>query len=343
MENSITSSDDEPPHSRLSVISPKSQYQTVKFLKTQKYRRSNVADLEIYVEHDITRAESLWNLFSPKNSLFDLWSFRLAFWQAYQHLPYFVVAKDKKINIGVIPLWYERDTKKYTWFGSYWHEDNNLWITSPKYIRPVLEHIPKGTILNSILPFLYRSKLLGFVPDEPKYVIDVYKFRSIEEYFLALPKRNRDKLKADYKRINKLSPKLIINRWSDFGTLIKLSQQRLVSIGEIPDTYDKRRLCTFRNIIKNSGELQEYEVKLLTIEIEGQIAAVDLICVYNNRYYSIRGGNDIKNFPGVGNYIHLMEIEDAIKLGKEKVDFLATDCNWKHKWTKPMALYKYVR
>ncbi|MDP3104737.1 MAG: hypothetical protein Q8M95_09035, partial [Candidatus Methanoperedens sp.] len=38
---------------------------------------------------DINRCFELWQEFSPQKSLFDTWEFRLAFYNGYQHQPYF--------------------------------------------------------------------------------------------------------------------------------------------------------------------------------------------------------------------------------------------------------------
>jgi len=47
-------------------------------------------DLTFRVETNLEKCRLLWNEFSPNESLFDLWDFRLAFWRGYQYQPYFI-------------------------------------------------------------------------------------------------------------------------------------------------------------------------------------------------------------------------------------------------------------
>ena len=48
---------------------------------------------------------------------------------------------------------------------------------------------------------------------------------------------------------------------------------------------------------------------------------------------------NISQFPGIGTYINLFQIQDAINLGCKKIDFLEGDYNWKSKFLTPVPLY----
>ncbi len=59
------------------------------------------------IVREIGRCRELWLRFSPLESLFDWWDYRLVFHRAYQAEPHFLlVAKDGR-ETGVVPL--ERD------------------------------------------------------------------------------------------------------------------------------------------------------------------------------------------------------------------------------------------
>ena len=47
----------------------------------------------------------------------------------------------------------------------------------------------------------------------------------------------------------------------------------------------------------------------------------------------------IYNFPGIGNYINLLEIDDACALGMKKIDFLQSALGWKNSWFQAQDLW----
>jgi hypothetical protein len=82
---------------------------------------------------------------------------------------------------------------------------------------------------------------------------------------------------------------------------------------------------------------------MVTVKIGGKIAGVDLICLFNNTYFTVKCGYDVIGFSGIGNFINLFEIDDAIKLGMKKIDFLQNNYQWKEKYFQPFPLLKYEK
>ncbi|MBD3279663.1 MAG: GNAT family N-acetyltransferase [Candidatus Pacebacteria bacterium] len=88
---------------------------------------------------------------------------------------------------------------------------------------------------------------------------------------------------------------------------------------------------------------QTYQLRMITVIINGQVAAVDLIAIFNQCYYPLKCAYDVQNFPGIGNYVNLLEIKDALALGMNKIDFLEMNYGWKDKWFTSVPLFKYQR
>jgi hypothetical protein len=292
---------------------------------------------------DINTCYRLWEEFSPKRTIFDTWEFRYAFYLGYKHQPYFILLKNQKENLGLLPLWYEEDKQKYFWFGSWWQEENSFFVKHPKYIPYLISASPSPLHLNAISPdsvYLLKNKI-KFQKDEAKYVLNVEGFKSHEDFLMTLKKNNRRNLRKDRNRIKKLKPKIIINKFSHFDNLVKLAKERFAKKGEETDWEDKRRIDTFRYVIRLRD--RSYKIRMVSIKIGNRIAGVDLNAIYNGTYYTLKCGYDVYRFPGIGNFMNLFEIDDAISLGLKRVDFLQNNYNWKSKYFPALPLLIYEK
>jgi CelD/BcsL family acetyltransferase involved in cellulose biosynthesis len=81
---------------------------------------------------------------------------------------------------------------------------------------------------------------------------------------------------------------------------------------------------------------------MLSMDIEGATAAVDLGCIYHSIYTVFLGGTDPR-FLGVSKVMNMHHIDFAFERRMKKVDFLCGDFHWKKLWhLDPEPLYKYV-
>lgn len=294
---------------------------------------------------DLERCFKLWKKFNPQKTLFDTWEFRLAFYNAYKYDPYFILLKKGRKIVGMLPLWYEtknfyeKNKIRYTWFGSDWQEEVRFFAKEMSYIPLLLSLAPSPLHLNAISePEVAEIKEpMGFKEDLAKYVLNLEGFNSLEDYLMNLKKKERRSLRKDKARIEKLNPKIIINRFSDLDSLIKLCRKRFKKDS---DWLDPRRVKAFQEFIKLGGT--SYQVRMITVEIGKRIAGVDLIAIFNNCYFVPKCGYDVERFPGIGNYLNMLDIEDAIKLGMKKVDLLQNNYHWKEKFftSVPLLLYE---
>jgi len=303
----------------------------------------------IKIVSDIKECEKLWREFSPNLTLFDTWEFRLAFYEAYKYKPYFLVLKKEEENLALLPLWYEdnnfydKSIKRYTWFGSDWQEENKFFAKSIDLIPVLLSLAPAPLYLNAISKDEIE-KLKGkieFKEDEPKYILNLKEFKNHEDYLMTLKKNTRRNLRKDRNRILKQKPEIVIDNFSDLEVLIKLAKKRFGEKGEDVDWDDPRRVETFKNVIKFSGK--SYKVRMIKVMVGGKEAGVDLICIFNKTYFAVKCGYNISEFSGIGNFFNLYEIDDAIKLGLEKIDFLQNNYQWKNKYFPPVPLYQYQK
>lgn len=325
-------------------------FQNLLTQKQQNYYHTNghsplLKNLQVRIISQIDNCYQLWKKFSPYSTLFDTWDFRLAFWKGYRYSPHFLILKSKLEDFALLPLWYEKNHKRYTWFGSSWQEENKFLVKNPLFIPLLLAISPSPLTLNAIsteLP-LWVEKVIKLKPDDPKYILNLGAIQSVDDYLATLKKKKRYNLKRDKKIIEAQNPKVVFDNFSDFDTLVNLSIKRFQEKGEDTDWENPERLETFRQVIKIGKSGKSYQVRMLTVIIGEKAVAVDLIALFNGCYYPLKCGYDIKNFPGIGNYVNLLEIEDAINLGMKKMDFLEIGYGWKDKWFEEVPLLQYEK
>jgi len=309
-------------------------------------KESSVSFLPLFRVEIVDRLKDcflLWEKFSPKRNLFDLWEFRYAFYLGYRYQPYFFVLKEAQKEVGLLPLWYNSQRKKFFWFGSDWQEEVSFYVKDKKYIKRLLEIAPSPLLLNAITKEGIED-LISSLPlqkDEPKYILNLKNFKNHEDFLKTLKKNARRNLRKDRNRILKQNPTIIFDDFSYFPKLIEISKKRFAKKGQETDWKDPRIITTFEKVISLSGK--SYKARMIAVKIKGEIAGVDLIALYNKTYFCLKCGYDVENFPGVGNFVNLLEIDDAIKLGMEKIDFLQNSYQWKEKYFTPLELFKFEK
>jgi hypothetical protein len=340
------STDEQPPGKQ--IISPLISRIDSKFPITND-ENSNPVDLinlRVRIETNIHACELLWNQFSPNQSLFDLWDFRYAFWKGYKHKPHFYCLENNYGIQAVLPLWYEKKDNQFSWFGSYWQEDNKFFIKHPSLIPMLLQLAPSNTTLNAISPYFLGESLenINFIKDDPKYTLSIDGWNSIDTMLVSLNKKHRYNLKRDYRLISELSPEIIIDEYNDFDILRKLSTRRFKQFGNNFSAWAcPNRVKTFKAIIDIGRSCTSFSTRMITVKIGGVVAGVDLVALYNGCYYPLVCGYNVNLFSGIGNYFTWIEIEDAIKLGMKKIDVLEGNYGWKDKWFTTSPLLKYTK
>ena len=286
---------------------------------------------------------ALFKKFSPEKNLFETWEFRQAFYQAYRHQPYFLVLRNNHQDLALLPLWYDQDKKRYTWFGSDWQEEVSFFSTDPSFIPLLLSAAPSPLYLNAIDKASVTSLLdqIDFKDDAPKYILRLENFKNHEDFLMSLKKNRRHGMRKDWKRIQSQNPEITINNFNDIDQLISLAKKRFADKGQRADWEDPRRIATFKEIIRLKDK--SYRTRMITIKINGIVAGVDLICLYQDTYFAVKCGYNVSQFSGIGNFMNLFEINDALELGMKKIDFLQNNYEWKEGLFESLPLVRYEK
>lgn len=348
VQNQITDSDKPPGQQLENLAAIKTPVSFETYLKKEAFllRKSlfpqEEKNIQVQVITNINTCKNLFNEFSPQDSIFSTWDFRYAWYLGYKYHPCFFVIYLEKKPIGLLPLWYEHDKNQFRWFGSWWMEDNSFWVFNKKYIPLLLSACPPRTYLNAIsLETPGLAPLLNLKKEqEQKFILNLKNIKTLDDYLSRLKKKKRYNLKRDYKIINEQKIKIIINRFSDIEAFFALSIKRFKQKGDESDCISPKRREVFRQMIKQA---KSYKPRMITTEINNEIASVDIVFLYKNTYTAPRGSNNIEKFPGIGNFMILYQIKEALKMGCKKIDFLQVSYDYKEKLFENKPFYEFTK
>lgn len=293
--------------------------------------------IEIKIISDLEEAKKLWNLLSPEETIYDLWDFRYTYYQANRAPLNFQAAYDDGRLVALLPLQFSVEYNCWEFFAEEFVEDNRLFFL-PGY--------------ENIIPDLYNNlngkvKIYDLVGDEPYtkkmpledyvYYLDLKNISSLGDYLKILSPKKRRNFSRDFRILEAQGDiKIVYNRFSDFDKLFSLNHNRF---GEESYLKEEQIKKVHRDLLK-----MPYEWQMISLEVNGESAAVSLAVVYKGTYYYLNSGADFLKFPESGNYLNRLNLERAINLRALVFNVGLGDCGWKKRWsfsTNPQ--YKYVK
>ncbi|MFH1565573.1 MAG: GNAT family N-acetyltransferase [bacterium] len=332
-----TNTELEPPGKDVIIENLRSPVPPELIIEIPTLNKLNKKGIIVKVESDLDACKEIFEAYSPKNNLFDTWGFRYAFFIGYKNLPIFITFEKLNEVIGVLPLWFEAEKKELRWFGSWWQEGNTFWFKDLKCLKSVLGKFNYKVLLNALQVDSKVAKMFKLEKDDPKYQLNLEEYPTQESFLQRFTAKKRYNLKRDAKIILSKNPRTVYNRFTDMERMFDLSIRRFESRDGSPFEKEARK-GAFREILKQAGE---YEVRMLSTEIDNEIVGVDLVAVYKNTCYALQGAYDLEKHPGLGNYSNLLIMDDARKVGAKIIDFLEVSYDWKESWFDPIKLYQY--
>jgi len=283
--------------------------------------------VELTLVQDPAECRQLWNRWSPRASLYDLWEYRLPFLEVYGFTLAFAHIKEGNDELGLLPLWFHPQQKRYMWFGDVgdefnWQEDTTFWLQDSALVPKVLEMLPRPVILTDLTPT--AAAQIGSSPQlragNPKSVLPLNGLSSVEDYLTSLPRKLRQNTRRDQRRIDAAGILVVPDRREDYEALMDLNT------GTFADSpfHDGRLRDVFRRIVQNKKG-DPFGVHFFTAILNDKIVGVDCIFVWNKTYYPLLCGYDKQGCPGIGHYMNLVDIEHALSLGMERMDFAETE------------------
>jgi hypothetical protein len=292
---------------------------------------------------DPLACERLWKACIPAYSVSDLWEFRMCFQRHFHnHLSFLVLENSKGIS-GMLPLSHIQhlDTKSFfpgeTWHDKTWIERTRIYAREPVIYEELFSLCQDRTFLR------YMDISDGNSPDqidldEIGYVL----YPALLDYDMANFRQrfSNKKFKSILKNINsimEMGGRFHVNRLEDYDLLVKMSLEKF---GEESYLCDDRFRESFRDVMNYL--LDKGWLRMISLELEGEIAAVDLGAIYN-RTYTVFLGGVFSGVPGIAKVMNMYHIDYALQNRLFKLDFLCGDFHWKKLWHLDQEpLYKLI-
>lgn len=280
--------------------------------------------MEFKICNNIGKCKALWNIFSQNKRLFDIWDFRVCFYDSDDNEPYFIAGYKGHQLQGIVPLQFVKSKKQYTYFGGWFPERNSFFLKDKTKLSEFMEQCPSNTFIEGIEPS--EGNFFNFVDDEYTYYLDLSKYNSsFESYFGSLDKKKQKNLKRDIKSIPKYQ--IYYNRIGDFDRLVELN------IRQYEEDSKFHNEAIRKGLNKMIGEANKKKIlEMMSLEVSGKIEAVDIGIAFGDWYYAIIGGSNNQKIPNLGKLMTALDIQNAISKKARFVDFFATSGHWKNMW-----------
>jgi hypothetical protein len=298
-----------------------------------------MSSLQIVEDYDECRG--LWNRIIPRHTITDLWEVRNCFHKHYQNQVRFVVKKTQGRITGLLPLCWIEETKCHgifpgeTWQGKTWLEQNRIYACDEFELKAMLAHCPGPYHLRYVNSNQFRQSPQALV-DEIGYLFrpHAYGYR-MENYYAEFTGKSLKQMRREIARLETYGARFRYDRFTDIELMLGLS---LMRYGANSYFYDPRFVKSFLDLaafLADKGWL-----KVVTLLLDGQVAAVDMGCVYQGVYTLLAGGTH-QAWPGAAKMINLHHMELACGMRIKEVDFLCGDFNWKKNFHLiPRPLYQ---
>lgn len=269
--------------------------------------------------------KKLWDKFSPKDILWDLWDFNHCFFNPDINRFYFIVGYENNKEIGLLPLQYESDVKCYSFFGGNYPERRRFFIKDKEKIKQFLESSQKDLYLEYI-----DDSEKEFLDDldecDTNFSLNIEDYPDLNSYFATFGKKHRKNIKYDLRQLEKLDYKITWNNLTDFSRLVGLNKQRF---GKDSNYLQEG----FENSMKTLIDTAEKNkiLHMLSVKIKNTTEAAEMAILYNNTYYVLDSGSN-QNIENIGKLLIAEHIKNAIKLKAKKIDFMSSDSGWKKLW-----------
>ena len=290
---------------------------------------------------DLAECRYLWDRMIPPESVFDLWDVRACFQRQFRRPPCFIVTDDEHGPAGLLPLSWIGESRCFgcfpgeTWHGKTWIEQNRIVAADADTLNGLLDQCPGQYHLRYLRPLdVTSSEQYGI--DETGYL-----FRppdhdhDIKGYFQRFSRKSAKRLTKELSALERRGVETRHEDLSDFDRLIRMNVARF---GENSYFGDVR----FRESFRNLAHLLHARgwLRLTTMLVEGEPAAIDIGCVYRGTYTLLGGGTDAAR-PGVAKLINIHHMRRACAERLDEVDFLCGAFSWKtifHLTPRPLYL-----
>ncbi|MCX6784506.1 MAG: GNAT family N-acetyltransferase [Candidatus Komeilibacteria bacterium] len=296
--------------------------------------------MKIDIVKDIVKAKLLWEKFSPYETVWDEWGFIAPLFHVDQFEPYFLVlVDDDGQELGLWPLWLEKELGRYYAFGGDYLEDIRFWFPL-EYFPFLVANLPSTKLFD--VNAQAAEQVIKQFPEyknyfqavHHRYFLEPAKFNySVTEYLQTFSKKHRYNLLRDLKKLQDLHYELAWELNEHFDDFVKFNLERF---GEESDFIEPLFIEEMREIIQYLVDQQQ--LRTLVIKINGVVVGLELACEFKGIWYVLNAGQ-ASGFDNLGKLLIMEHIKEAFSRRCKEVDFLAGDTGWKQLWNLDREQY----
>lgn len=284
----------------------------------------------------------MWDKLQPQDCLFDLWGVRYCFAKHYNHPVEFHVAREDGDIVGLLALSWAEEANRCVffpgelWQGKTWLEQNKIAARSPKAANALLDSVSRPAHLRYLSSGHFPvHDGIQCVVDETGYFFSPGRYNyDFDGYMNEFPTRARKKLAKEIGSIERSGIRYRLDHRPDIERLFELN---IGAFREKSYFYDPRFLHAFESL---AGWLDANGLlRITTLLVGGEVAAVDIGAVWNSCYTVLAGGTH-PGFPGAAKIINFQHLRWACRQRVALVDFLCGAFGWKRRFhLQPRPLY----
>jgi len=301
---------------------------------------------QLRVVRGLMECRELWNRLVPAERVSDLWDVRECFHRQYERELHFLVVEDSGEVVGFLPLSRVGETRCMvyfpgeTWQGKTWLEQNRFMAKNDSAYNLMMDFLKDGGFSYHVRYLLFPDSLSGdeCTVDETGYLFHPPDFDfELENYFAVFSGKSRKRIRREIDALDQRKLTMRFDCTQDFEVLIRMNLDRFQGYSYFADS---RFTEGFRNLMQYFAD--RGWLRITTVLIDDEIAAVDMGCIFGKTYTVLAGGTNAR-FPGIAKYINLYHMRWACEERLEEVDFLCGDFLWKSRFhLLPRPLYKFT-
>ena len=286
---------------------------------------------DIRIINDLEQCRDIWKSTIPQETVWDIWEFRACFQKHFQRPACFIAAENSRGLTEILPLSWIEEAQCFgyfpgeTWQDKTWLEQNRIPAGSG-ILCDMLDHCPGQYYLRYLRPSLGSVSQNQCVVDEVGYLFRPPDYNyDIENYFQQFSKKSAKSIKREIASLQ-VGSRYRYDDMSDFEHLVQLNVNNFGNHSYFYDLRFRESFRTLMHYLNDKGWL-----RITTIIIGGEIAAVDIGCVYRGDYTLLGGGTN-RDYPGVAKLINLHHMQRGCRERFNLIDFLCGDFSWKRKF-----------
>ncbi|MFC1652441.1 GNAT family N-acetyltransferase [Planctomycetota bacterium] len=286
----------------------------------------------ISIVNDLRQCKRLWKSLIPPQSLFDLWEVRACFQKAYGYCPCFIVAEGPYGPKGLLALSHIEDYRYWgsfpgeTFKGKTWLEQNRIISDYPATKTALLEGCPASVHLR-YLDEHSAAQYAQTTLDEVGYLFRPADYDyDFNRYMQTFSGKRRKSFRQE---LDAFEGRGVTYRYNEDRDIDRVFELNMQTFGKNSYFSDDRFLAAFLELLWYLRT--QNMLRVTTVLVAGQLAAVDVGALYRGVYTVLAGGTN-PDLPGIAKVINFHHLEWACQEHLAQVDFLCGDFGWKQRF-----------